>query len=182
LEEGGDVYLASSSAHVDHEAWMVNSGASFHINPHREWFCEYEMYDGGDVFLGDDSTTKIMGRGKFKLNLLYGRIITLPSILHILGFSINLIFVRKMDDVGVKIVFEKETYRMVQREMVFLKGVRIGTMYKLQGSTICDGCNSSSVLEIGSEEEKTLVVSGKGYVVASKIGAYRREGILTITW
>jgi hypothetical protein len=61
MEEGGDVYLASSSTHADHEAWMVDSGASFHMNPHREWFYEYERYDGGDVFLGDELTTKIIG-------------------------------------------------------------------------------------------------------------------------
>jgi hypothetical protein len=66
-EEGGDVYLSSSITHVDHEAWLVESGASFHMTPHREWFCEYERYDGGNVFLGDESTTKIIGRGKFKL-------------------------------------------------------------------------------------------------------------------
>jgi hypothetical protein len=60
-DEGGDVYLASSSTHADHEAWLVDSGASFHMTPHREWFCKYERYDGGDVFLGDDSTTKIIG-------------------------------------------------------------------------------------------------------------------------
>jgi hypothetical protein len=60
-EEGGDVYLDSSSTHVDHEAWLVDSGASFHTTPHKEWFCEYERYDGGIVFLGDDSTTKIIG-------------------------------------------------------------------------------------------------------------------------
>jgi hypothetical protein len=34
---------------------------------HREWFCEYERYDGGDVFLGDESTTKIIGRGKVQV-------------------------------------------------------------------------------------------------------------------
>jgi hypothetical protein len=60
-EEGGDVYLDSSSTHPDHEAWLVDSGASFHMTPHREWFYEYEKYDGGNVFLGDDSTTKIIG-------------------------------------------------------------------------------------------------------------------------
>jgi hypothetical protein len=59
--EGGDVYLASSSTHANHEAWLVESGASFHMNPHREWLCEYERYDGGNVFLGDDSTTRIIG-------------------------------------------------------------------------------------------------------------------------
>ena len=61
VDEGGDVYLDSSRTHVDHEAWLVDSGASFHMTPYREWFCEYERYDGGDVFLGDESTTKIVG-------------------------------------------------------------------------------------------------------------------------
>jgi hypothetical protein len=44
-EEGGDVYLDSSSTHADHEAWLVDSGASFHMTPRREWFWEYERYD-----------------------------------------------------------------------------------------------------------------------------------------
>jgi hypothetical protein len=76
-EEGGDVYLASTSTHADHDVWLINSGASYHMTPHKEWFSEYEKYDGGDVFLGDDSTTKIMGRGRVKLLLKYGRIRTL---------------------------------------------------------------------------------------------------------
>jgi hypothetical protein len=56
-EEGRDVYLDSS---LDHEAWLVDSGESFHMTPHKEWFCEYERYDGGNVFLGDDSTNRII--------------------------------------------------------------------------------------------------------------------------
>jgi hypothetical protein len=42
--------------------------------------------------------------------------------------------------------------------MVLLKGVQIGTLYKLLGSTISDGCNSSIVPEIGAEEGKTPIV------------------------
>jgi hypothetical protein len=77
------VYLDSSITHVYHEAWLVDSGASFHMTPQREWFCEYERYGGGNVFLGDDSTTRIMGQGKFKLRLIDGRIRTIPSVLDI---------------------------------------------------------------------------------------------------
>jgi hypothetical protein len=55
------VYVASSIKHANHEAWLVDSGASFHMTPHMEWFYEYERYDGGNVFLGDDSTTRIIG-------------------------------------------------------------------------------------------------------------------------
>jgi hypothetical protein len=90
-----------------------------------------------------------------------GRIRTLPGVLHIPGLARNLIFVSKMDDAGVKTVFEKETCRMVRGEMVLLRGVWIGTLYKLLGSTISDGCNSSIVPEIGAEEGKTPTVSGE---------------------
>eukprot|EP00253_Pinus_taeda_P034454 PITA_34454 len=113
-DEGGDVYLALSSTHVDHEAWLIDSGASFHFTPHREWFCEYEKYDGGDVFLGDDRNARIIGRGKVKLKLQGGRVRTLPGVLHILALARNLISVRKLDDASVKTVFEKDTCKMVK--------------------------------------------------------------------
>jgi hypothetical protein len=95
------------------------------------------------------------------LKLIDGRIRTLPSVLHIPGLARNLIFVRKMEDAMVKKIFEKETCKMVQGEMVLLKGVRFGTLYKLQGRTISDGCNSSIVPDIEVEEERTPIVSGE---------------------
>ena len=43
--------------------------------------------------------------------------------------------------------------------MVLLKGVWFGTLCNMQGINISDGCNSSIVLDIGVEEEITLIVS-----------------------
>eukprot|EP00253_Pinus_taeda_P021557 PITA_21557 len=122
-DEGGDVYLASSSTHVDHEAWLIDSGASFHFTPHREWFCEYLKYDGGDVFLRDDRKARIVGRGKVKLKLQGGRVRTLPGVLHIPVLARNMISVSKLDDVGVKTVFEKDTCKMVRGALVLMRGV-----------------------------------------------------------
>jgi hypothetical protein len=79
--------------------------------------------------------------------------------MHILGLARNLISVRKMDDAGVTTIFEKETCRIVRGEMVLSKGVRFGTLYKIQGSIISDGCNSSIVPYIGVEEERTPTIS-----------------------
>eukprot|EP00253_Pinus_taeda_P015060 PITA_15060 len=90
-DEGGHVYLASSSTHVDHEAWLIDSGSSFHFTPHREWFCEYDKYNGGDVFLGDDRKARIVGCGKVKLKLQGGMVRTLPCVLHILALAGNMI-------------------------------------------------------------------------------------------
>jgi hypothetical protein len=144
-EEGGDVYLASTSTHADHDVWLIDSGASYHMTPHREWFSEYEKYDGGDVFLGDDSTTKILGCGRVKLLLKDGRIRTLPRVLHIPKLARSLISVSNMEDAVVDIVFGKGTCKMVRGAMVLMRGVQCGTLYKLLGSTYTNGCNSSIV-------------------------------------
>eukprot|EP00253_Pinus_taeda_P020890 PITA_20890 len=157
-DEGSDVYLVSSSTHVDHEACLIDSSASFHFTPHREWFYEYEKYDDVDVFLGDDNKARIVGHGKVKLKLQGGRVRTLPGVLHIPAWVQNLIFVIKLDDAGVKTMFEKDTCKMVRGALVLMRGVYIGTLYKLQGSTVVDGCNSSVVPESGAEN---LVVSGE---------------------
>jgi hypothetical protein len=120
-EEGVDVYLTSITTHADHDVWLINSGASYHMTPHREWFSEYEKYDGGDVFLGDDSTAKILGCGRVKLLLKDGRIRTLPGVLHIPKLARSLISVSKLDDAGVKTVFEKNTCKMVRGAMVLMR-------------------------------------------------------------
>jgi hypothetical protein len=160
-KEGGDVYLASTSTHADHDVWLINSGASYHMTPQREWFYEYENYDGGDVFLGDESTTKIMGCGRVKLLLKDGRIITLPGVLHIPKLAKNLISVRNMDDVGVDTIFGKNTCKMVRGEMVLMRGVQCGTLYKFLGSTYTNGCNSYVVPEQRNEGDKTNIVPEK---------------------
>lgn len=130
---------------MDREAWLIDLGASFHMTPHRQWFCEYEKFDGGEVFLGDDSMTRIVGRGRVQLLLNDGRIRTHPGVLYILGLTRNLMFVSKMGDARLQMIFEKDTCKMVRGLMVLMRGVHIGTMYKLLGSTTTNECNSSTV-------------------------------------
>ena len=67
-----------------------------------------------------------------------GKIRTLPGVLYIPALARNPISVSKMDDAGVKKVFEKDTCNMVQGALVLMQGVWIGTLYKLLGSTVID--------------------------------------------
>jgi hypothetical protein len=73
----------------------------------------------------------------------------------------SLIYVSKMEDAGVKTIFEKGTCKMVRGAMVLMKGVQFGTLSKLLGRTISDGYNSSMVPDIRVEEERTPIVSGE---------------------
>ena len=62
------MYLDSTSTQLECDFWLIDSGASFHMTAHREWFSEYEKYNG-NVFLGDDSPKKITGHGRVKFFL-----------------------------------------------------------------------------------------------------------------
>jgi hypothetical protein len=148
------------------------------MTPHREWFCEYEKYDGGDVFLGDESTTKIMGRGRVKLLLKYGRIITLPGVLHIPKLARSLISVRKLYDVGVDIVLGKGTCKMVRGAIVLIRGVQCGTLYKLLGNTYTNGCNSFVVTEKRNKEDKTNTTPEKKTMLSNQRLGHTGEKVL----
>ena len=54
------MYSESTSTHLNHDGWLIDLDAYFHMTPHKDWFCEYERFDGGDVFLGYESTNKIV--------------------------------------------------------------------------------------------------------------------------
>ena len=47
--------------------WVMDSGASFHVTPHREWFTNYDAKRTGQVQLGNDYACEIMGVGDVKL-------------------------------------------------------------------------------------------------------------------
>jgi hypothetical protein len=128
------MYVVLTSTKLDQDVWLIDSRESYHMTPHKEWFCEYEQYDGGDVFLGDNLTTIIVGRRRFRLTLQDGRKRTLLGVLHILVLVRNLVSVIKMSDVGVHTLFHKDSCKMVRGAMVLMKGVQIGTMYKLLGN------------------------------------------------
>ena len=51
-KEGGDVYFYSTGTHSESDFCSIDLGAFFHMNPQREWFYEYERYNG-NVFIGD---------------------------------------------------------------------------------------------------------------------------------
>jgi hypothetical protein len=114
------------------------------------------------------------------LRLIDGRIITILGVLHIPKLAKNLIYRSKMGDAGVKRIFEKETYRMVRGAMVLLNGVRFGTLYKLQGSTISDGFNSSIVPDIGVEEETNPTVSTEKVMLWHQRLGHIREKVLQL--
>ena len=104
-----------------------------------------------------------------------GKITTPPGVLHIFALAKNLIFVSKMDDAGVKTVFNKDTCKINWGSLVLMWVVWIETLYNLLGNTVIDGCNSYVVPKSGA---KNLVVSReKTMLWHQRLGHIREKGL-----
>lgn len=86
--------------HASKDVWLIVSSASFHMTSHQGWFSKYEEYDGGKVYLGDDSHLKVVGRGRVKIRFPYGKVKGIIDVMHILILAQNLLSVSKLSDVG----------------------------------------------------------------------------------
>ena len=62
-----DFFLLSLES-VD-DSWVLDFGASFHATPHRGYFNDYDQGYFGLVYLGDNESYQIVGKGKIKIKL-----------------------------------------------------------------------------------------------------------------
>ncbi|CAM8961498.1 unnamed protein product [Rhodiola kirilowii] len=92
--------LANEQPHYK-DVWVLDSGASYHICPCREWFSTYEQIDGGNISIANSDVCKAVGIGSIRIRTYDGSFCTLN-----------------------------------EGSQVVLKGVKRGTTYLLQGSTL----------------------------------------------
>ncbi|KAL0459208.1 UNVERIFIED_CONTAM: Retrovirus-related Pol polyprotein from transposon TNT 1-94 [Sesamum latifolium] len=77
----GDMLSVSTNI-VD--AWILDSGCSYHITPNREWFTSYRSGNSGSVYLGDDRCCHIVGVGDVRIKMK----ITAGNIYKLLGSTV----------------------------------------------------------------------------------------------
>lgn len=66
------------------------------MTPNRGWFPNYEEYDGGKVFIGDDSHLKIVGHKRVNIRLIDEGLKGIDDVLQILMLTQNLLSLSKL--------------------------------------------------------------------------------------
>ena len=64
-EDSCDVLMAESGKGKYSDAWLLDSGCTYHMCPKREWFSTYKLYDGGFVLMGNDAMCKTVASVTF---------------------------------------------------------------------------------------------------------------------
>ncbi|KAJ4723712.1 Retrovirus-related Pol polyprotein from transposon TNT 1-94 [Melia azedarach] len=127
----------------------TDSGASYHICSRRKWFITYEQVDGGNISMANSSVCKAVGIGSIKIRTHDGKFCTLNDVRYVPLMTKNLISLSMLDNKGFNFQGEGGVLHVCKGLNVVLKGVKRGTLYFLQGSTL-----SSSVAVASSEINK----------------------------
>ena len=91
--------------------WIMDSGATKHMTPHRNAFHTYEVIAPRNVHMGDDSVVKTIGMGSIVVEAVCkgrSRKITIKDALHVPMLQANLLSVSKLISSGSKVQFNKD--------------------------------------------------------------------------
>ncbi|KAK2993191.1 LOW QUALITY PROTEIN: hypothetical protein RJ640_009668, partial [Escallonia rubra] len=87
------------------KVWYVDSGASIHSTPHRDYFSDYVHGDYGHVTVGNGYRCSIVGKEKVKIKLSNEGTLILNDVRHIPELQKNLISVSGLDREGYFVAF-----------------------------------------------------------------------------
>ncbi|MCO5608165.1 hypothetical protein L7F22_062371 [Adiantum nelumboides] len=99
------VFLTAKDRHAMSD-WIIDSGASLHVSPHKERFTSY-VATKDYVKLGNEQVCDILGVGDVQLKFQNGSYLWLKNAIHVPAIQKSLISIGKLDDAGYVTVFGK---------------------------------------------------------------------------
>ena len=144
-----DVLSAAVSDVSDH--WVLDSGASFHMTPNRDYFSSFIGKEGNTILMGNDASCRAMGVGTVKIRMFDGVIRTLTGVHYVPGLRKSLISLGQLASMGCKVTLEKDGLKVSRGALILMKGDMFRNLYLLKGTTVlgetCVGVDSSRALD-----------------------------------
>ncbi|CAM8972007.1 unnamed protein product [Rhodiola kirilowii] len=150
--------------------WIIDSGASYHITSHKNFFTTYKQGDYGELKMRNSGKSKIVGMGDVHLTTNLGCKLVLEDVRHVPDIRFNLIAVGKLDDEGYKSDFSNGIWKLSRRSLIVAKGAKCCSLYKTQAE-LCGGDHVSIAegeLSIDLWHKRLGHMSDKGLEILSK--------------
>ncbi|CAM8883282.1 unnamed protein product [Rhodiola kirilowii] len=114
------------------EAWVLDSGASFHSCSSGGIMENYISGDFGKVYLGDVEPLEVAGKGDVRIKTPDGSILQLRGVRHIPGLKKNLLSVGQLDEDGYDVTFNCRNWKIAKGARVIAQGKKEGTLYNVR--------------------------------------------------
>ena len=146
VEEAGEDYafMASHDGPMSVKGdWIMDSGATTHMSPHRAHFDTFEAIAARKVFMGDDSVLQALGRGSILVDTLVEggtKRIRFKDVLYVPKLGSNLLSVSKIVEGGLQVQFGGLgcLVKALNGDIQAIAS-REGNLYRLQCKTVLGG-------------------------------------------
>ncbi|KAL4031342.1 hypothetical protein IC575_009619 [Cucumis melo] len=169
--ESAEVLMVS---HRDiQDAWIMDSGCTFHMTPHRDFLTNFQKVDGGKVLLGDNGTCDVKGTGSVQIATHDGMVRILTNVRYVPKLKRNLISLGELDRSGCTIKSENGVMKVTKGSLVKLRGTLRHGLYVLEGTIVSGSAAiaSGKVTDMSMLWHKRLAhVSERGLQALSQQG------------
>ena len=119
-----DVLCVVDNCVNDKNAWIMDSSASQHMTPNRDWFEAYEP-SSGNVLMENNHLCKVAGVGSVKIKFHDRKIRKLTGVRHIPDLSKNLISLGSLEEKGCKFQSDGEVLCVTKGALTIMRGKRV---------------------------------------------------------
>lgn len=157
-DDSGEVSLASayydsSEALVVLERdstweWILDSGCSFHMTPHKEWLEFRTSCNEGSVLLGNNKSCSVAGKGSMRIKMFDGVERILNNVKSIAELKINLISLVMLDKERYSFKTENGFLKVPKGSLIVIKGLVKNGIYSLIGSIVIGDSSSIAKSEM----------------------------------
>ena len=130
-EDIGDALILSEDSSI--ESWILDSGASFHSSPNKDFFRNFKSQNFEMVYLADNKDLEIKGKRDVCIKTLAGNQWTLKDVRYILGLKKNLISIRQLDSTGYATELGKSSWKIIKGATVVARDSKSRTLYTTAG-------------------------------------------------
>ena len=112
--------------------WVIHYGASFRVTSRADFFTSYSQGEFGNVLMGNEDVSKIVGMGDIFLETNIGCKLLLRDVWHVPDIRLNLISAGKLDDEGYNNNFSDGKWKLSKGSLVVAKGKKTCSLYTMQ--------------------------------------------------
>ncbi|KAH9717385.1 hypothetical protein KPL71_021793 [Citrus sinensis] len=160
-------YVASLSE------WILDTGATYHLCPIKEWFTDFRNLESGAVVMGNDQPCRTMGISTIRLKMFDGMVRELKKVRFVQALKKNLISVGALEAKDYKVTIKDGIMKFTHGAMVILQGIRRHNLYYLKGGTT----DKANVVEAHSDTTKLWHVR-LGHAGEKSLQTLMRHGLL----
>ena len=109
---------------VGFDEWILDTGCTYHMCPHKEWFFNFEEVDGGIVYMGSGDVSYINGMGSIRLRNHDGSTRVLTDVRYVSKFKKNLISLGALESKCLVVIIRDGVLKVILGALLVMKGTR----------------------------------------------------------